>query len=625
MKYKKILSTIVLLCIATAIFADSGIYICGYFRRDRTKTVVALKASGFTFGILFNVQVEADGTLTTDGEVICKDGQYVFDRLVTGYPNDIAQVNYIDDVNSLLSNNTSLLRLEYCIGGWTNTAYGNITKLVNAQGTGPESILYRNFKALKDAIPAVIAINNDIEQDYEANSQSQFHIMLYDIGFKTTIAPYMNKSYWDSFVSKIEAARPGAVDRNYLQCYGGGSNNNPANWKIANLPVYGSRDIEANPNLTYQEIVTAMTNWKNNAGIVGGFYWNYNYDRNLQNFSKPINDVFGGGEVADRSRIVAMVYPVEDYKTPQTNFVPGSYGKAQIQSKGFDPNQLASIKLNEGIKMVLFTEDNFSGDSVVVTSGVSNVTTLLSGANKINSWRILANSLDEISGKNFTIKNKQSGFVIKPSLNGANTTIWQMTPDNTDYSVWTFELVENDFYKIVNKGSGMVLQVVNTSQSSYLHDGLSVSQAVYNGGANQRFIIKRNADDTYKLIPLSSLKYIGLTDAQQLLEKVIPVQRRSSSAPSTDWLLIPAEEFPNSLRQPAASSFNIYPRITNGEIKIDSPVTCFSLKIIDITGHIVLEKQQTGERIDISSLPAGVYILAIETERQSETVRIIKI
>lgn len=383
---------------------DSGIYICGHFRRDRTKTVTALKASGFTFGIIFNVHVESDGTLTTDGEVICKDGKYVFDQKIDGYPNDIAQTNYVDDVVSLLSGKTSIQRLEYCIGGWGNHAYKNVSDLVNSQGTGPSSILYRNFKALKDAIPEVVAVNNDIEHDYEAVTQSQFHIMLYDIGFRTTIAPYTYKSYWDNFVARVEAARPGAVDRNYLQCYGGGSGNNPADWKIGNLPIYGSRDIEANPNLSYEEIVNVMTSWKNNTGIVGGFYWNYNYDRDLTRFSKPINDVFGGGDVRDRSRIVAMVYPARNYNAPQVNFVLGSYTKSQILNNGFNVSLLESIKLKENVEMILYTEDNFKGDSILITSDLKD-TSIMLGYLKVNSWRIRARQSDNISGKEFIIRN----------------------------------------------------------------------------------------------------------------------------------------------------------------------------------------------------------------------------
>lgn len=623
MNLKKLLLTFIVCSITTVIIADSGIYICGHFRRDRTRTVTALKNSGFTFGILFNVHVEADGTLITDGEVICKDGKYVFDKIIPGYTSDIAQVDYVDDVNSLLSGYTSLQRLEHCIGGWGNHAYLNITNLIKAQGTGPTSILYRNFKALKDAIPAVIAINNDIEHDYEATTQSQFHIMLYDIGFKTTIAPYTNKSYWDSFVQKVEAARPGAVDRNYLQIYGGGAYNNPQNWKVGNLPIYGSRDIEANPGLSHQDIVTAMTNWKTSAGIVGGFYWNYNYDRDLQKFASPINQVFGGGEVIDRRRIVAFVYPVKDYKAPQTNFVMGSFTKAEIQSNGFLPGKLASVKLNEGVKMVLFSEDNFKGDSVIISSDVSDISTL-PGISAVNSWRILANSSDNISGKSFMIKNKQSGFVIKPSRNGLAATIHQMQPDDTDYSYWTFELAENNLYKIVNKGSQRVLQTHNLASIAHMHDGLAVIQGSYNSTSHQLFIVKDNGDDSYKLIPLHSLRYIGMEDKKQLLEKISPVQRRSTDAPSTDWILVPAE-VSNSVSEPLQEMFRVYPRATSGKLTIQSPLNRYTLTVFDLQGRTVLEKQQEGTQLDLSALQTGVYMLALGNGTGHEIVRIIKI
>jgi len=623
MRLKKHLLIFTLSCLTATMLADSGIYICGHFRRDRTRTVTALKASGFTFGMLFNVHVETDGTLTTDGEVICKDGQYVFDQKVAGYPNDIAEVDYADDVNSLLSGKTSLQRMEHCIGGWGNHAYLNISNLVNSQGTGSTSILYKNFKALKDAIPAVIAVNNDIEHDYEANSQSQFHIMLYDIGFKTTIAPYTNKSYWDSFVLKIETARPGAVDRNYLQCYGGGSGNNPQNWKIGNLPVYGSRDIEANPGLTHQEIVATMTTWKNSAGIVGGFYWNYNYDRDLMKFAAPVNQVFGGGEQTDRGRIVAMVYPVKEYKSPQTSFVLGSYTKAQIQEKGLDMSKLASLRMNENVMMVLFSEDNFTGDSLVLTADVTDLMTI-STLPAVNSLRVLADNPEELAGKDFVIKNKQSSFVIKPSRNGTATTIYQMLADDTDYSLWTFEPVAHGLYKIVNKGSGRVLQTVNTNEASYLHDGLSVVQALYEGGSHQHFLVKANGDNSYKLIPYSSLKYVGIADNNQMLEKMPPVQRRSSSAQSTDWLLIPAEEISGIITQPADELFRVYPRLTNNFVTIESPLGDVAVKVVDINGRVVMERQHVSGSLNLSGLSAGVYVLLLETGKERDFVRIVK-
>ena len=46
MQIKKYCVTVILSLLTISLLADSGIYICGHFRRDRTKTVTALKASG---------------------------------------------------------------------------------------------------------------------------------------------------------------------------------------------------------------------------------------------------------------------------------------------------------------------------------------------------------------------------------------------------------------------------------------------------------------------------------------------------------------------------------------------------------------------------------------------------
>ena len=136
----------------------SGVYVGGHIRRERPNTVTKLKNSGFTYVILFNVNVEEDGTLTTDGETICRDGEYVFAN---------EQPHYVEDVKALKTWPTGIERIEICIGGWGNQSYDRIRDLINQEGIGQSSILYRNFKALKDAIPEIEAVNNDDENCYD--------------------------------------------------------------------------------------------------------------------------------------------------------------------------------------------------------------------------------------------------------------------------------------------------------------------------------------------------------------------------------------------------------------------------------------------------------------------------
>lgn len=76
---------------AADLYAQSAIYACGHIRRTRETAIPNLKNSGYTTAILFNVNVEKDGSLTTDyswdsqtpaeaGGIICQNGEYVFDR-----------------------------------------------------------------------------------------------------------------------------------------------------------------------------------------------------------------------------------------------------------------------------------------------------------------------------------------------------------------------------------------------------------------------------------------------------------------------------------------------------------------------------------------------------------------
>ena len=132
-----LLGVLALMAGTADLWANSAIYACGHIRRERETAIPALKASGYTTAIIFNVTVEEDGTLITDydwanqrpaeaGGIICKDGKYVFGEY---------QPHFADDVKSLLEAPTSISRVEFCIGGWGNGSYGKVAKLIDAHGT----------------------------------------------------------------------------------------------------------------------------------------------------------------------------------------------------------------------------------------------------------------------------------------------------------------------------------------------------------------------------------------------------------------------------------------------------------------------------------------------------------
>ncbi len=391
--------TLLALMFASDIAAQSGMYVCGHFRRQRPNTVTNLRNSGYTNAILFNVNVEEDGTLTTDydwnnqsaaeaGGIICKNGEYVFDKY---------QPYYINDVKNLLRQPTSIQRIEICIGGWGNGSYGKIKQLIEKEGTGENSMLYKNFKALKEAIPEITAVNNDQEQDYDVQAAVDFHVMMYDLGYKTTIAPYTYREFWQGVVSGIQKQRKDAIELVYLQTYGGGAGNNPADWVFDGIPMWVGFDNESNWNLN--EMVTKFTNWKNTCNVTGGFLWNYNNENhNLNEWATAINRIFRE-DIKDED-VAAKVYSDADYKGYCIKLPVGKFTMADLALYGVKAQDLSSIEVAEGYQVMLYKSSTCNGTPLTLTESSSYVGD--SWNDKVRSIKIesLADGIENVESDN---------------------------------------------------------------------------------------------------------------------------------------------------------------------------------------------------------------------------------
>jgi len=333
----------------------SGVYVGGHIRRERPKTIETLKNSGFTYVILFNVNVEPDGTLTTDGETICSNGEYVFAK---------TQPHYVDDVKALKTWPTGIERVEICIGGWGNESYIRIKDLVNKEGTGESTILYRNFKALKDAIPEIEAVNNDDEHGYDAATAVKFHTMMYDLGYKTTVAPYTNKSFWQSLVSGLNRQRPGACDRVLIQCYDGGASNSPSDWRLGGLPVHAGRTNYQNDMETS---LAQMQTWKDQSGVVGGFVWVYNDETwNLNKWASGMNRIFEPKQSASsggQQKAVATLYSENNFGGYAVALPEGSYCTGELAAWGITNRDIASFRLEKGYQLTAYVNADLTGSS----------------------------------------------------------------------------------------------------------------------------------------------------------------------------------------------------------------------------------------------------------------------
>lgn len=347
----------------------SGVYVGGHIRRERPGTITKLRNSGFTYAILFNVHVTADGTLTTDGDTICYNGKYVFQNKHPYYQQDVA---------NLKTAPTSITRVEICIGGWGNDAYTNIKNLINSKGTGSTTMLYRNFKALKQAVPEIDAVNNDIEQDYDVETGAKFHIMMYNLGYKTTLAPYTYKSYWTSLNDKIRASKPKAVDRVMIQCYDGGAGNvnSVGTWNFNGVTerhaglMYYSNDWSVDKNMAQ------FQKWKDDGVATGGFVWVYNDESwDLNAWASGMNRIFGAVTVHEE-QVVVRCYSEKNYGGYCIALPEGRFTQADLAVYGLKANDLSSLEIVDDFYQIkLYKSPDFTGTARRFTKSMKSITT----------------------------------------------------------------------------------------------------------------------------------------------------------------------------------------------------------------------------------------------------------
>ncbi|MBC8139111.1 MAG: RICIN domain-containing protein [Fibrella sp.] len=264
-----------------AFASTSGIFGGGPLYINAANRINELKNSGFKEVVVWNIQVRPNGDLNFNGEFpLCSNGSYIGGSTHPDFAGNMA----------ILKQGT-VQRVTFSVGSSNVGDFQNIRDLVNSQGTGSGSILYRNFRALKTAIPALDAIDLDDENCYDLSTMVKFCVMLGNQGYKVALDPYTNAGFWTSVASQVNAQRGGTIDAIHLQCYDGGGGNNPCAWNFGGIPVYpGVWNNVDSPS----SVQTKMTNWKNQCGISGGWMWLYDgFIGNAAQYAAAINNGIG--------------------------------------------------------------------------------------------------------------------------------------------------------------------------------------------------------------------------------------------------------------------------------------------------------------------------------------------
>ena len=248
---------------ASAQTGFTGIFGGGPFYKNAANHITEIEHSGFTEAVVWSVEVNRSGDLNFNGEFpLTSNGVYIGAET---HPDFAA--------NMALMKQGTVKRITFSIGSSNFGDWQDITNLVNTQGTGPTSILYKDFQALKAAIPALDAIDFDDENSFNSSTTISFGVMLGQLGYRVAPDAFDDSGYWSNVVSQINGQLPGTVDGVHLQAYAGGSGNNPCmGWNFGTVPVWpGLWDLDDTPS----QVQSLMTGWNSQCGINGGFMWLY--------------------------------------------------------------------------------------------------------------------------------------------------------------------------------------------------------------------------------------------------------------------------------------------------------------------------------------------------------------
>src|SRR5215831_20005871 len=112
----------------------TGIFGGGPFYKNASANITEIESSGFTEAIVWSVEVNSVGDLNFNGEFpLTSGGAYIGNQTHPDFPGNMAKLKQ-----------GTVKRVTFSVGSSNVGDWENVTALVNAQGTGPNSILYKD-------------------------------------------------------------------------------------------------------------------------------------------------------------------------------------------------------------------------------------------------------------------------------------------------------------------------------------------------------------------------------------------------------------------------------------------------------------------------------------------------
>lgn len=242
---------------------------------------------------------QKDGDIIFNDAIVVSGGTYVGDA---GWPAALAGLK-----------GGTITRLVASVGGGGPVEdFATLARIYKDNGKSFKGTdVERNFAAFRKAFPAIDAIDMDCEDCYDPPSFLAFCQMLIGQGFAITFCPYTNMGFWVDALAALEATNPGKVLWWNLQCYAGGTGNDPATWAAAitrKLPKFNTAGYIVPGDWSVPDgdcpdaVHSMMANWATVKAVGGGFLWT------LDDIIQSGGSCPGGGDMPAYVKAIATAF-----------------------------------------------------------------------------------------------------------------------------------------------------------------------------------------------------------------------------------------------------------------------------------------------------------------------------
>lgn len=282
---------------------------------------------------------------------------------------------------------------------------------------------------------------------------------------------------------------------------------------------------------------------------------------------------------------------------------------------------ISSIKVSEGFKAILYDNDNFTGDSLEITSDDSCL--FYKGwSDRTSSIKVKPNGITTLNGT-YYIQNRKSGLVMDVMGGEAYTSdginLIQWFNHMATNQQFTFLHLGDGVYEITAVHSGKAIDIGGSSNA----DGTPAVQFTYGGVNNEQFIVVPAENGFYKLIAKHSGKLLEV-EHSRLDEGALIVQGINQNKYNGQWRLIDVNL--TGIKKAHKVTTYLSPNPSLDAFTISFKESVSSISILDVLGtEVYNNKNVEAELIFGRSLKSGIYFTHISYQNgDMETIVICK-